>query len=79
MTTRTTEGKTLPRRKKVIESRPRLPASIEQGPVTLGARYRRLIRACESLPENRSGADKTWVERCQRAFREHYARARRVR
>jgi len=31
------------------------------------------------LPQNQSGADKSWVERAIRSFREHYAKAVRIR
>jgi hypothetical protein len=37
------------------------------------------VRYLESLPENRNGADKTWVHRAIGEFREHYVRAKRVR
>jgi hypothetical protein len=37
------------------------------------------LQILEALPENRSGADKTWVEEVLRAFREHHRQARRVR
>jgi hypothetical protein len=52
---------------------------IESGPVTLTEEYLRMVREVESAPENQSGADKTWVQSAQREFREHYARAKRVR
>ena len=48
-------------------------------PVVLSEEYLRHIRIVEALPENQSGADKTWVERALRAWREHYAKAVRVR
>ena len=48
-------------------------------PIKLGKRYQRAIERLESLPENQSGADKTWVERAIVAWRAHYARAARVR
>lgn len=54
-------------------------APIPTGPVTLSEDYLRVVRYVERLPENRSGADKTWVYRSQRQFREYFARARRVR
>ena len=41
--------------------------------------FRTRIAWVESLPENQSGADKSWVERSDREFREHYAKAIRVR
>jgi hypothetical protein len=52
---------------------------LETRPVVLGAEYLRAVKQIESLPENQDGSDKTWVERAQREFREHYAKARRVR
>lgn len=45
----------------------------------LPPRYLACLQILEALPENRSGADKTWVEEALRAFREHYRQARRVR
>jgi hypothetical protein len=48
-------------------------------PMILSEEYLRHIKIVESLPENQSGADKTWVERTYRASMEHYAKARRVR
>src|SRR5262245_44172320 len=41
--------------------------------------YVRAIELAEALPQNQSGANKDWVSRMDRAFREHYKRARRVR
>ena len=40
--------------------------------------YRRAIALVEALPENRSGADKSWVFRVMEANRAHFERARRV-
>lgn len=54
----------------------RLP---ETGPVTLDDAYLRLIRHVESLPQNQSGADKTWVWESIEAFEQHYRHAVRVR
>ena len=45
---------------------------------TLDPEHRSLIEWVESLPENQSGADKTWVEQAMRRFQEHYAGARRL-
>jgi len=45
------------------------------GAIVLDQAYLYAIDRLESLPENRSGADKTWVELALRAWREHYARA----
>lgn len=50
----------------------------ESGPVTLSEEYLELVRRVEDLPENQSGADKSWVSEADRAFRSHFARARRV-
>ena len=49
------------------------------GPIEVGEAYRRAVERLESLPENQSGADKTWVERAIAGWRAHYARAIRVR
>ena len=56
------------------KSRPR-----QGGPIPVSDAYLRAIVKLESLPQNQSGADKTWVERAIRSFREHYAKAVRVR
>lgn len=45
----------------------------------LSDRYLACLRILEALPENLSGADKTWVEQALGSFREHYQQARRVR
>ena len=45
------------------------------GAIVLDEAYLHAIDELEALPENCSGADKTWVERALRAWREHYARA----
>jgi hypothetical protein len=50
-----------------------LAASIR---IELDAEYLRAIAIAEALPENQSGADKTWVWRMDRAFREHFKRVR---
>ena len=47
-----------------------------KGPIELDEAYLRAVRKIESLPQNRSGADKSWVERAIRRWRDHYARAR---
>jgi hypothetical protein len=41
--------------------------------------YRRAIALVETLPQNQSGSDKTWIWRMDGAFREHYRRAKRIR
>lgn len=50
---------------------------IETGPVPLSGEYLRMVEEVESAPENRPGADKTWVERARREFREYFARVAR--
>jgi hypothetical protein len=52
---------------------------LETRPVVLSEEYLRAVRQVEASPANQDGADKTWVDRAQREFREHYAGARRVR
>ena len=52
---------------------------LETRPVLLSPEYVRAVKQVEALPENQDGVDKTWVERAQREFREHYAHARRIR
>ena len=44
--------------------------------IELDAEYLRAIAIAEALPENQSGADKTWVWRMEHAFREHFKRVR---
>jgi hypothetical protein len=48
-------------------------------PIDLDPRYLAAVERWEARPENRSGADKTWVEDALAAYRRHYARAERVR
>lgn len=50
----------------------------ESGPVTLSEEYLELVRRVEALPENQSGADKSWVYAADRAFRCHFARTARL-
>jgi hypothetical protein len=47
---------------------------LASGPLELSPEYRRLIRACEALPANRTGADKSWIYRSQRGFRDYFAK-----
>ena len=42
------------------------------GPVRLSYTYLRLIAQAEALPENQSGADKTWVGETQSRLCAHY-------
>jgi hypothetical protein len=49
-------------------------APVESGPVRLAPEYLRAVRYLEDLPENRDGADKTWVYRAQRDFRDYFAK-----
>ena len=46
--------------------------------IELDDEYLRAIALAEALPQNQSGADKTWVWRLDRAFRDTYARAKYV-
>ena len=48
-------------------------------PIRLDAAYLRGIAKLEALPENQSGADKGWVERAIRSWRELCRKAVRVR
>jgi hypothetical protein len=48
-------------------------------PMDLTGSYLRALERVEALPENREGADKSWVEASRREFREYIARARRAR
>ena len=41
--------------------------------------FRRAVARWENLPHNQNGQDKTWVERLDQEWREHYRRANRVR
>jgi hypothetical protein len=52
---------------------------LETRPVVLSEEYLRAVRLTETSPANAEGSDKTWVERALREFRDHYARARRIR
>lgn len=51
---------------------------MESGPVVLTAEYLHAVEAIERLPQNQSGADKTWLERAIVEFEAHFARARRL-
>ncbi len=42
-------------------------------------RYLEMVRRVEALPENQSGADKSWVEEASEQYRQHYRCAVRVR
>jgi hypothetical protein len=46
--------------------------------VDLTEDYLQLITAVEALPQNQSGADKTWVARMEDAFQAHYRNAKRA-
>ena len=62
-----------------VLARIRREVSLETGPVPLGEAYLRLVEAVEAAPENRDGADKTWVERATEGYRAHYSKAREAR
>lgn len=46
--------------------------------IDLDEEYLRAIRLVEALPQNQSGADKTWVSRMEDAFQAHYRNAKRA-
>jgi hypothetical protein len=46
-------------------------------PVDLDPAYLQAVKKLEAMPQNRSGADKTWVEQAMRSWRRHYARVAR--
>jgi len=49
----------------------------EVGPAALSQEYLDDIAKVEALPQNQSGADKSWVHRAQANFLRHYQRAQR--
>jgi len=51
--------------------------SAASAPIELDEAYLRAVKKLESLPQNQSGADKSWVERAIRGWRDHYARVSR--
>ena len=57
----------------LIEKIERAPREV--GPVSLAPQYLRAVEWMESLPQNQSGADKSWVPRRLTQSRDHYARA----
>ena len=48
---------------------------LDVGPVALAAEYLLAIHASESLPQNQSGADKTWLWESVERDRRRFARA----
>jgi hypothetical protein len=48
-------------------------------PLTLRRAYLRAIEAVERLPDNQTGADKTWVAEAERDHARYHARLRRRR
>ncbi len=40
-------------------------------------RYMAMVRRLEAHPENREGADKTWVDRAREQYRQHFRHATR--
>jgi hypothetical protein len=62
----------------VKEDRPN-PLPTRREAIRVNKAYLRAIERLESLPQNQSGADKSWVERAIRSWRLHYAKAVRVR
>jgi len=61
---------------RAVKSR-RRGKSAASAPIELDEAYLRAVKKLESLPQNQSGADKSWVERAIRGWRDHYARASR--
>jgi len=57
----------------------RLVRARGQRPIRLSAAYLRAIAKLEALPQNQSGADKSWVERAIRSWREVCRNAVRLR
>jgi len=57
----------------------RLARARGRRPIRLGAAYLRAIAKLEALPQNQSGADKSWVERTIRSWREVCRNAVRLR
>ena len=51
--------------------------SAASAPIELDEAYLLAVKKLESLPQNQSGADKSWVERAIQSWRDHYARASR--
>lgn len=51
----------------------------QSGPVRLSEEYRRRVEAVDALPQNQSGADKTWVYDSIRRFRLYFSRVERIR
>ncbi len=58
---------------RILEEFARAPREV--GPVTLSQDYLEHIARVESLPENQSGADKSWAFRAIQNSRRMYARA----
>lgn len=58
---------------KILDAFSNLPR--EEGPVTLSREYLDDIAAVESLPQNQSGADKSWVHRLLEKSRRNHATA----
>ena len=58
-----------------------LREAAEQAPsirIELDDEYLRAIALAEALPDNQSGADKTWIRRLDETSRAEYRRAKRV-
>ena len=58
---------------KILEAAASAPK--ETGPVTLSKEYLDAVAWVESLPENQSGSDKSWVRRHLEESRRHHTRA----
>jgi len=60
----------------MLDAYARMPKAT--GPVVLSPAYLRAVERWEALPENAAGADKSWVDLCQRDWDEHFAKVRLV-
>ncbi len=47
-------------------------------PIVLSDEYLAHIKQVEALPQNQSGAEKTWLEAAREGFRRHFAASRRI-
>ena len=60
---------------RLLDEISRMPREV--GPVSLSEEYLCAVESVESLLNNQSGADKSWVPKAQEQFRRHYRAARR--
>ena len=67
----------MPRRSAGKETFPAAPEDAPQGEVRLSRDYLRLVARLEAMPENASGADKTWVHKAHADAVRHLRSAKR--